>query len=140
MTKKTKKVILIIAGIFIFLAAWVVLFGGIHVETKLYDALYPEMEFSSEEWKEGSPRQKGRMLYDLMYNVDIEGKTEEEITQLLGKPDNTSKSENGSFDFSYKVDLGVRDIGVWPFCDIFYYSYTVMFNPEGMSKSYSLNN
>ena len=140
MKKRTKKIVLISTGIFFFLIAWIVLFGGIHVETKIYDALYPETAFSSDKWKESNPRQRGRMLYDLMYNVDIEGKTGEEIIQLLGEPDEKSENEDSSFDYSYKVDLGVRDIGVWPFCDIFYYSYTVKFNPEGLSKSYSLNN
>lgn len=60
--------------------------------------------FSATEWRQGGLRQRGEMVKDLREQKILEGRTYEEVLNLLGPPD---KESNGDI-LRYHVDIGRR--------------------------------
>lgn len=67
----------------------------------------PDGSFTSEKWIGGDVRLRGRMARDLRASAQLEGKTVEQVHDVLGKPD--IEASRGDF-LRYKVDVGYR----WP--------------------------
>lgn len=70
--------------------------------------------FVAERWREGSIRERGRMVEDLQNNKRLQGLSRADVLALLGEPDE---------EFCYTVDIGDR------FCsEPWTYRFIVYFN------------
>lgn len=60
--------------------------------------------FEKEKWKQTDLRTRGRMVDNLLKQNLLIGKTKNEVTDLLGEPDDENNAEQ-PFYISYRVDL-----------------------------------
>lgn len=59
--------------------------------------------FDSAQWKAGDARLRGKMVRELPGSTLLFGKDEEQVLQILGKPDDQSQTKWG-----YRVDTGAK--------------------------------
>ena len=69
------------------------------------------IEFNSQQWKQGDDRVQGSMVENIVSRNLLIGLTREEVNQLLGKPD----KEDGNY-MGYWVDIGHKfGSEPWPY-------------------------
>ena len=71
--------------------------------TCLHDQSFRQREFDSAAWKAGTARTRGEMVASLEAQSLLQQKSREEVTALLGKPD-----EEHEGLLRYRVDVGRR--------------------------------
>ena len=69
---------------------------------------YKARPFDSQEWRKGDRITRGTMYFDLFEKHTVNGKTRDEVRQLLGDPDKKTSSE-GLEVWLYRIDI----IGEW---------------------------
>lgn len=67
---------------------------------------YSAKPFSSSEWLSGDRIERGRMTLDLFKKRIPDGKTKQQIVEMLGDPDKTRTVEKKEVWF-YKTDIGI---------------------------------
>ena len=72
--------------------------------TCFHDRSFRQREFDSAAWKVGTARTRGEMVASLQVQSLLQQKTRDEVTGLLGKPD--EEHEGGLL--RYRVDVGRR--------------------------------
>jgi hypothetical protein len=75
--------------------------------TPLWDRLFLDRTFHSDEWLSGDARVRGLMARHLVASKTLEGKGREEVLVLLGAPE----VDRPTVGMSYDLDAGYR----WPF-------------------------
>ena len=72
------------------------------------------LSFNSEQWKNGDLRLRGQMSKDLVESKILEGKTKDEVRNLLGEPFHSNSMPDETENWSYKTDEGLNfGEGVW---------------------------
>jgi len=69
---------------------------------------YKDKPFDSEKWRNGDRIDRGTMYSDLFMKRTLNGKSQDEVLQLLGKPDKKASVE-GREVWLYKIDV----VGEW---------------------------
>lgn len=65
---------------------------------------YKQQPFDSQKWRNGDALERGTMLVDLFSKRKIQGKTKEQVLELLGEPD--KKSNTSGLDvWHYKIEV-----------------------------------
>jgi hypothetical protein len=81
--------------------------------TPLLDHLFFNKSFSAEEWRAAGMRIRGKMARDLAHSACLDGRSPNEVRELLGKPD---VENSGGQTIRYNVDIGYR----WVFTPVPY--------------------
>lgn len=69
---------------------------------------YNKKPFDSEKWRNGDRIERGTMYFDLFMKRTLNGKTRDEVEQLLGEPDKKALVE-GREVWLYKIEV----VGEW---------------------------
>jgi hypothetical protein len=82
-----------------------------------------QRSFDSELWRQGSARERGRMVHDLMASERLLGMARDGVVELLGDP------ERGEADspFCFRVDTGQTF-----FLDPWFYTLLISFGQDGL--------
>jgi hypothetical protein len=110
----------------LLLVTWPFLLPGIILLFVCSDALFygfTPWPFSQDAWARGTPDERGYMLADLIRNHPLENRTEDDVRELLGSPD-----EAGGSTWSYRIGYRGRNPNR-PF--VFPYKMHVRFSREG---------
>src|SRR6266508_805569 len=65
---------------------------------------YKPRPFDSQEWRKGDRITRGTMYFDLFEKRTLNGKSKDEVLQLLGEPDKKTSSE-GLEVWLYRIDI-----------------------------------
>ena len=63
--------------------------------------------FNSEQWKNGNIRLRGQMSKNLEESKILEGKTKDEVKNLIGEPFHINSMPDETENWSYKTDKGI---------------------------------
>lgn len=66
---------------------------------------YSPRPFDAKEWRAGDAIERGRMMHSMYDDRAIDGKSPQELRELLGEPDK-KKNVEGDEVWLYRVDLG----------------------------------
>ncbi|MFN7944030.1 MAG: hypothetical protein U0Z53_01540 [Blastocatellia bacterium] len=77
----------------------------------------PEQEYSSSRWQNSGATIRGAMVRDLIARQTLIGKTENQIIEILGKPDGVVSEQNC---LTYAIKPNLRCSLVWN-CDLLVY-------------------
>ena len=65
---------------------------------------YEQKPFDSQKWRDGDALERGTMIVDLLKKRTINGKTKDEVLELLGEPDKRSTADASEI-WHYNVEL-----------------------------------
>jgi hypothetical protein len=73
------------------------------------------LPFNSEQWKNGDLRMRGQMVENLAKGKVLEGKTINEVKDLIGEPFHINSMRDNIESWSYKTDKGYKVFGddIW---------------------------
>lgn len=102
MKRVVEKIILLLFSIFL---------ASCHIS----DFKSNNLPFNSEQWKNGDMRLRGQMTKDLEKSKILEGKTRDEVRDLIGEPFHINSMPDETENWSYKTDKGYYsyDDNIW---------------------------
>jgi hypothetical protein len=65
---------------------------------------YSSKPFDSQQWREGDAQTRGTMYFDLFAKRRLNGKTREQVVELLGEPDKQTSAESREV-WLYRIEI-----------------------------------